>query len=218
MIEILPTVVPKSARAVETFAARWDGIASVLHIDATDGDFAFPTTWIPVPGDLLPVRPVWEAHVMARNPRAVGERFIRAGAWRIIGHAEALEGEEGEETLQGWRAMGAREVGISLLLNTPLVEAAHLAPHADVVHLMTIRKIGAQGQEFVRDALERIAEAKRLFPRAVISVDGGINEKTIADVVRAGATRMCVGAALASTPDAQESYTHLKSLAESALQ
>lgn len=214
MIEILPTVVPKSARAVDAFAQRWDGIASVLHIDATDGDFAFPTTWIPVQGDMLPVRPIWEAHIMARNPRPVGERFIRAGAWRIIGHAEALEGDEGEETLQGWRAMGAREVGISLLLNTPLIDAAHLAPYADVVHLMTIRKIGAQGQEFVGGAVERIAEAKALFPRAVISVDGGINETTIVDVVRAGATRICVGAAFSSVPDAQKVYTLFTELAK----
>jgi pentose-5-phosphate-3-epimerase len=83
---------------------------------------------------------------------------------------------------------------------------------------MTIRKIGAQGQEFVGSAVERIAEAKALFPRAVISVDGGINETTIVDVVRAGATRICVGAAFSSVPDAQGAYTKLKNLTESAVQ
>ncbi len=217
MIEIIPTVVPKSNRGVEVFAERWDGIASVLHIDSTDGDFAFPTTWVPGSGDILPVRPVWEAHLMARDPRAWGERFIRVGAWRVIGHAEVLQGEEGEDTLQAWRVMGAREVGCALLFDTPLDEAAHLAPYADVVHLMTIKKIGSQGASFTRDALTRITAAKELFPRAVISVDGGINETNIAEVVRAGATRICVGAALAGAPDAQDAYTQLKNLAESSV-
>lgn len=218
MIEILPTVVPKSYRAVEEFAARWEGIAPVLHIDATDGDFAFPTTWVPTPGTILPERPVWEAHVMAQDPRAIGERFIRAGAWRIIGHAEALMGEEGELTLEGWRAMGAREIGVAFRLDTPLSAATHLAHLADVVHLMTIRKIGAQGQAFAPSALARITEARALFPRAVVSVDGGINETNLQDVIRAGATRLCIGAALAEAADPRASCRSLSELALSAVQ
>lgn len=218
MIELIPTIVPKHARAVELFAERWEDIAPVLHIDATDGDFAFPTTWLPSAGDMLPVEPVWEAHVMARDPRAIGERFVRAGAWRVIGHAETLAGEEGIQTLEGWRAMGAREVGIALLLDTPLAAAAHLAPYADVVHLMTIRKIGAQGQPFDTGSLSRVSEARTLFPRAVVSVDGGINETNIARVVEAGASRICVGAALHHAGDPRSAHALLRDLAQNAVQ
>lgn len=218
MIELIPTVVPKSYRAVEDFAARWEGIAPVLHIDATDGDFAFPTTWMPAPGTILPERPVWEAHLMAREPRARGERFIRAGAWRIIGHAEELVGEEGERTLEGWRAMGAREVGVALRFDTPLYAAEHLEHLIDVVHLMTIRKIGAQGQLFEPATLDRIAEARSLFPRAVVSVDGGLNETNIQDAVRSGAKRICVGAALASAKEPQVTFRALMDIATGAVQ
>ncbi len=218
MSEIIPTVVPKHAHAIALFAERWGGIAPVMHIDATDGDFAFPATWLPSIGDMLPVEPVWEAHVMAREPRAIGERFIRAGAWRVIGHAETLEGEAGIQTLEGWRAMGAREVGVALLLDTPLAAAAHLEPHTDVVHLMTIRKIGAQGQGFEFDSLARISEARSLFPHAVVSVDGGINETNLARVVEAGASRICVGAAFASATDPRASFRTLMDIATGAVQ
>jgi ribulose-phosphate 3-epimerase len=218
MSEIIPTIVPKRFDEIEAFAARFADIAPVLHLDMTDGEFAFPTTWMPGADDALPESAMWEVHLMAHDPRAVGERFIRAGAWRIIGHAEVLAGDEGVATLQGWRAMGAHEVGVALKFDTPLSAVEHLAPHADVLHLMSIRKIGAQGQMFDDEALSRIADAKSRFPHLVISVDGGINEKNVADVVRAGASRVCVGAALAAAPDPVAAYSHLRILINDTVQ
>jgi ribulose-phosphate 3-epimerase len=155
---------------------------------------------------------------MANAPRPAGEAFIRAGAWRVIGHAEMLAGEDGVNTLRGWRAMGAREVGIALKLGSPLSMIEHLAPHADVLHLMSIRKIGAQGESFDPAVLPKIREARERYPHLVISVDGGLHQENIADVVRAGATRLCIGAALAHAEDAASAYAQLKLLAQSAIQ
>lgn len=217
-LSIIPTVVPGSCEAAEDSAARWRGVAPVLHIDATDGDFASPATWAPSLQEKLPEGIVWEAHLMVRDSLAWGERFIRAGARRIIVHMEAMSLPLAAPLLEAWRAAGASEVGIALKLDTPFSLAAPLAPRIDVVHLMTIQTIGAQGQSFEPRSIDRIAEARSLFPRAVISVDGGINENNIQGVVRAGASRMCVGSALSSAADAQATYARLSKLAEDALQ
>lgn len=218
MIEIIPTIVPKSLADIESYCARFSGEVPAFHIDATDGDFAFPTTWVPAAGEMLPAQYAFEVHLMAREPRGFGERFIRAGAWRVIGHAEAMAGEEGQHTLQGWRAMGAREVGVSLLLETPVSAIDRLAPHADCLHLMSVAKIGAQGQPFSAAVLSKIGEAKERYPHLVISVDGGINEENIASVVKAGATRVSVGAAAAEAEDPLSAYRTLGMLARSAIQ
>lgn len=218
MIEVIPTVVPKKFADIEQFVSRSKIDAPMFHIDTTDGDFAFPTTWVPQQGEMLPEHTSFEVHLMARDARAMGERFINAGAWRIIGHAEVLSGEDGERTLLGWRAMGAREVGVAVLLGTPLTTVEHLAAHADSLLLMSIGKIGAQGQAFQREALHHIAEARERFPHLVIGVDGGINESNITDVVRAGASRVCVGSAITKADDAAASYAHLLNLAMSAVQ
>lgn len=218
MIEIIPTIVPKSLGDVEKYCERFAGEVPAFHLDATDGDFAFPTTWVPAPGEQLPAAYAFEAHLMAREPRGFGERFIRAGAWRIIGHAETMPGEGGEYTLQGWRAMGAREVGVSLLLETPVSAIDRLAPHADCLHLLSVAKIGAQGQPFSAAVLSKIGEARERYPHLVISVDGGINEENIASVVKAGATRVCVGAATAEAEDPLSAYKTLGMLARSAIQ
>lgn len=216
MIEIIPTVVPKSARDVRELAERFPE-CGLMHVDATDGEFAFPTTWVPSGGETLPDGPLFEAHIMAREPRALGERFIRAGAWRIIGHAESLTGAAGVATLAGWRAMGAREVGVALKLDSPLSLIEHLAAHADVLHIMTIRKIGAQGQPFDTESLQRIEDAHARFPRLVIAADGGINETNIPDLVRAGASRLCIGSALSHAADPRAQLLALRDVAASAM-
>lgn len=218
MIEVIPTIVPRSLRDIEEYCGRFDAAVPAFHIDATDGDFAFPTTWVPAPGETLPPQHTFEVHLMTRAPRAFGERFIRAGAWRIIGHAESMAAEDGAHTLMGWRAMGAREVGVSLLLETPVGAIDALAPHADCVHLLSVSKIGAQGQPFSAAVLSKIGEARERYPHLVISVDGGINEENIASVVKAGATRLCVGAATAQADDPLSAYRTLEMLARSALQ
>lgn len=218
MIEVLPTFVSKSLHQLETASSPFFGTASMLHIDMNDGDFAFPTTWIPDTGEQLPQKGTYEVHLMAKEPRSAGERFIRAGAWRIVGHAEALVGEEGQQTLQGWRAMGAHEVGIALRLETPLSAAEHLSARIDVLQLMSVEKIGEQGQPFAHDVIPRIKEARERFPHAVIAVDGGLDATTIPEVVRAGATRLCVGSAIANATNPITTYKELLSIAENALQ
>lgn len=218
MSDIIPTVVPKSAADVAALAARFAGIAHVLHLDMTDGSFAFPTTWVPAAGYMLPDSVLWEVHLMADSPREAGEAFIRAGAWRIIGHAEALGGETGIATLQGWRAMGAKEVGVALKLDSPLSAIEHVAPFCDVLHIMSIRKIGAQGQQYDDAVLPKIRDARTRFPHVVLAVDGGVNDMNIEDLSAAGATRFCVGTGLSSASNPHSAFAHLKSLAENALQ
>lgn len=220
MNEIIPTVVPKSLDAIGELATRFEGRARTLHIDATDGDFAFPTTWLPAVGARLPqFDGIYEAHVMAHDSRAQGESFARAGAWRIIAHVESLgTAEEAQRTIDLWKVSGAHEAGVAILLDTPLSTLEALVPLMDCVHVMTIAKIGAQGAQLDERAYERVHEVHSRFPRIPISVDGGVNETNIARLAEAGASRFCVGAALSQATDPLAQYHSLKSLVDSAIQ
>jgi 23S rRNA (adenine2503-C2)-methyltransferase len=57
---------------------------------------------------------------------------------------------------------------------------------------------GASGNPFKPDAVERIAEFKKAHPNIEITVDGGINDKNIAAVKKAGADRVVIGSYLYS--------------------
>jgi ribulose-phosphate 3-epimerase len=217
-IEISPTIVPGSLEDVKEVSGRYASFSSRFQIDITDGHFAPNTTWLPKEDFLLPSEYTYEAHLMIEEPREMGTRFARAGAARIIGHAEALPSAElAESTFSEWKRMGAREAGLAVLLQTPFERVEPYLPHVDFVLLMTIARIGVQGIPYEARAPERIKEFHTRYPKVLIAVDGGVSEKNIADLVRAGASRFGVGSAISKAADSALAYDRLKILAEEAV-
>ena len=211
-MEIVPTVVPKSLGDIENTAQRFRGVAPMIHIDTTDGLFSPGGTWLPSIGGQLPELDYmnYEAHLMTEEPRAIGERFIRMGAWRIIGHVEAMgTDEEAQHTLEAWRAMGAKETGVAILIDTPLERLSALSKFCDSFLVMAIGKIGAMGASFDTRGISRVDELHHRYPRHVISVDGGVSEKTITELAEAGATRFSVGSAISKASDPVGAYERL---------
>jgi pentose-5-phosphate-3-epimerase len=64
------------------------------------------------------------------------------------------------------------------------------------VQCMGIEKIGFQAQPFDARVLENIKKIKEMYPSILVSVDGGVNLNTAAQLVEAGADRLVVGSAL----------------------
>lgn len=212
MSEIIPTIVPKTFDELSEKAALLSVFSSTLHIDAADEVFTAHATWVPAREKLPRTEGMYfEAHLMVSSPLQVGVDFARAGARRIIAHIEAFKDPDSViSAFDMWRSAGAEEVGIALLLETPLRAVSPYIDQCDTVQLMTIAKIGAQGASFDEKALPRIAEMHRLYPEVVISVDGGINENNIVSVHSAGARRFCVGSAIERAKDPAQSFEHLQ--------
>ena len=225
LVEIIPTCVPQSAAELKECARTIRAFSSHIHIDIVDGAFAPSYTWPYVEHgvfaefDLLGAAGLSEeVHLMVEEPHEIGADFARAGAFRVIGHVEAFSNaEETHAALDVWRRSGAREVGLGILMETPLEVLEHHMLMVDVVHMMTIASIGTQGISYDPRAPARISELHARYPEVLISVDGGVSEANIADLVRAGARRFGVGSAIAKAPDPAAQYLRLKSLAESAL-
>jgi len=80
---------------------------------------------------------------------------------------------------------------------------------ADLVLTMSVMP-GFGGQSFAPAALEKIAYIrKHTAPNTLISVDGGINESTIADCARAGANLFVAGTAVFGTAEDTEPMQRL---------
>ena len=225
MIQIIPTCVPSSAEALAAGADAVRAYARSIHVDITDGLFAPAITWPYVKKgefgkfNLAGTRGlVTEVHLMIQNPRALGIEFALAGAERILGHVEAFTSPDAASgALREWKENGAREVGLGALLPTSIELIEPFVPLCDVVHLMTIASIGTQGIPYDARGMARIAEFHARFPDIPISVDGGVSEKNIAELVRAGARRFGVGSALSKAENPAAAYEALKALAESAI-
>lgn len=234
MIEIIPTnTCPPDLSELESRSELFSAFAPHVQLDVADGNFVPAKSWpyfeaqkselealaggpknLPLSG-----RVGYEIHIMADAPSEIGTLMARAGAVRILGHVEAFSGtQEAEEALTAWRSAGAAEAGIAVLLDTPLSFITALVPHADVVQLMSIAKLGYQGAPFEPSIFSRISELHAAHPQLVIEIDGGVSEKNIEELVRAGATRFGVGSAISKADNPKAAYEHLKMLAESAIQ
>src|SRR3989344_163778 len=241
MIEIIPTNTcppdfAEMAKRSEFFAqfSEW------VQLDISDGAFTSIRSWPYGEGQWdelesmaagaleLPSAPPlrYETHLMVEEPRELGLRLAEAGIARIIGHVEAF-GDDKEilSALDSWRSArpafggaGATEVGLALLLDAPLPALEPMLGACDVVQVMSIATLGAQGAPYDARAVARIKELHTKYPDLVIEVDGGVSEKNIAELAGAGVTRFGVGSAITKAPDPKAAYAHLKAIAESAVE
>ena len=224
MIEIIPTVVPHSLSDIEATADACSAFARVLHVDIADGMFARNVTWpysapamldAAMLGDFRALGMQVEVHLMVENPRELGSLCAQAGALRIIGHIEVMKGNAAE-VFGEWKKSGAKEVGLGILFQTPLnVLDPHLS-NCDVVQMMTIASIGMQGIPYETSAPARIEKLYVGHPDLLIGVDGGVSEKNIVELTKAGARRFCAGSALSTSADPAASYRNLLALSEAA--
>ena len=226
-IEINPTWVPSGVDDLRAAIATTKSLGAALHIDVNDGLFARPFSW-PYEGegkrgefDISFLHDaIFGVHLMVSDAREVGGFFIKAGAHSIIVHVEPFSGdvEAARSSCDAWRALGVREIGLAILLDTPIEDLNPLLPFFDFVHLMTIATIGAQGATFEPRSIDRIRELHERLPDFPISVDGGVSLSNIASLVRAGASRFSVGSAIMRSSDPALAYAQIRAAAENALQ
>lgn len=236
MIEIIPTnTCPPDLMELE----RRSGIVAVfcpqIQLDIDDGDFAPEISWpyhegqwaeledMASSGRKLPLadRLAYETHLMVEDPVRIGELLARVGCTRIIAHLEAFadaDADAARSAFQVWKSAGARDVGLALLIDTPLARLDPVASECDVVQLMSIAKLGAQGAVYEPRVIPRIEELHATHPDLAIAIDGGVSKGNIAALARAGASRFGVGSAIFKAPDPKSAYQELLKLAEDAVQ
>lgn len=219
---ILPTnTCPPDLVELEKRTAAALAFAPEIQLDAADGAFAPVTSWpyledqwgelerMAETGTKLPHAEaiVYEAHLMVIEPGPIGLLLARVGCSRILPHVETLKGRESaQRMIAEWKAAGAKEVGISMLLDTALTELEPYVDMCDVVQLMSIAKVGAQGQPFDESIYSRIEELRAMYPDLMVAVDGGVAEGNVEALTRAGANRLCVGSAISKAPDPASAY------------
>ena len=208
-------------------ASEWDDLvmgvidaaeyATHAQIDVMDGHLV-PSFSFPYNKTMLDGRPIpraddlfLEVHLMVQHPAEVGQRFIHAGVRRVTAQVEGFREGEARTVLEEWKEMGS-EVGVSLMLDTPLedVHMLLMSGVVDVVQLMSIKRIGFQGEAFDTRVYERIKAVKAQYPSVRIAVDGGVSMDTAHELVHAGASMLNVGSAIVKQRDPAKAYSQLQ--------
>lgn len=184
------------------------GDCKFLHLDVMDGHYV-PNISIGVP-IVASIRKhtdmIFDTHLMILNPGDYIKDFADAGSDYITFHIECTT--NAVSLISEIRALG-KKAGVAIHPDTP-IEA--IFPYlekgaADLILVMTVRP-GFGGQTFIRESLSRIATCRERLDKngsdAILSVDGGINTKTIVAASEAGADLFVTGSAVFGQEDKTE--------------
>ena len=185
--------------------------ARVFHFDVGDGHFVEPVTMGPVV--LQAVAPLVHAaggamdcHLMVDNPTHHFPQIAEAGGDSVTFHYEVVD--DVPATIAVAREHGL-EVGVAFNPESEPEDVAAVAKDADLVLCMSIHP-GYSGQEFMPEALDRIARTRAALPETVhVQVDGGIDNGNVRDAYDAGATLLVAGSAIFQLEDLPRAYRRL---------
>jgi ribulose-phosphate 3-epimerase len=200
-IEVVPSILSADfARLADEIAGITLAGVSMVHLDVMDGHFV-PNITIgpPVIAKLRKVSDlVFDAHLMISEPAKYAESFIEAGANHITFHIEVAD--DPLKLIDKLHDLDC-SAGICLNPETPVEDIAEVAPHCDMVLVMTVHP-GFGGQEFMPEAAKKISRIREIVgPDIRIEVDGGIDPKTTPIVVSYGADTLVAGSAIFGEDD-----------------
>ncbi len=179
-------------KAVEAAGADW------IHVDVMDGHFVPNITIGPLIVEAvrsvtsLPI----DVHLMIENPDNYIPAFAKAGASWISVQIETSV--HLNRSVQLVRECGAKP-GVVLNPSTPIQALEWIIEAVDYVLIMSVNP-GFGGQAFITNSLEKIKALRQMIRsknlNTLIQIDGGVNEKTIADVAAAGVDIFVAGSAI----------------------
>jgi ribulose-phosphate 3-epimerase len=232
-IEIVPAVLPKDFKDLAAHAEHIVTAAKRVQVDIVDGvyahgSFMHKATWpYHDRGSFEKIvseehgLPHWdtlnyEFDLMIADPLEKVMDYVHAGASHIVVHARSGGAVEAVQKLVDLREEGGAfsvQVGVALRCDAQPDELEPFEAQYDYVQVMGIATIGRQGEPFDQRALHLLERLHARYPDLSLQIDGGVNAKTIAALVKAGARFLIAGSAVFGQNDPAQAAQELEKIA-----
>jgi ribulose-phosphate 3-epimerase len=188
--------------------------ADWLHLDIMDGQFVPNISFgFPVIECVKKVaeKPL-DVHLMIVDPDRFLVRFCDAGANILTVQYEACT--HLQRTVTEIHNLGMK-AGVALNPHTPVLLLKNILPFIDMVLIMTVNP-GFGGQSFIMESYNKITELRKMIDTSgydvLIEVDGGIDTKNAAKLIRSGVNVLVAGNSVFSSDDPINTIKRLKKL------
>jgi ribulose-phosphate 3-epimerase len=173
--------------------------ADIVHFDVMDNHYVPNLTIGPLVCEALRkhgIKADIDVHLMVKPVDRIIPDFAKAGATYITFHPEASE--HVDRTLQLIKAEGCK-AGLVFNPATPLDYLKYTLDKVDMVLLMSVNP-GFGGQSFIKSALDKLREARKLIDssgrKIRLEIDGGVKVDNIREIAEAGADTFVAGSAI----------------------
>ena len=203
-----PLNVDKEIKKFKDAGIEW------IHFDVMDGKFvknvSFETPFLKEVCHKVDL--IKDVHIMIDDPLNRVEEYANCGADYLTFHYEACKDDsEVKEVIDRIHSLNMK-AGISIKPNTSIEVIYPFLKDLDLVLIMSVEP-GYGGQKFIDHSIEKIAFLRNEIDSkgysALISVDGGINDRTAPLCLNAGVDILVVGQYLFNHDDFLDRYQRI---------
>jgi len=190
----------------------------MLHIDIMDGhfvpNFALGTNLLRKLRSQTNL--LFDVHFMTSNPDVCIPIFAELGADIITFHVETTS--RLHQMVNSVKGLG-KKAGLALNPSTSPDVLEYILPYIDMVLIMTVDP-GFVGQKFIPEVVEKVHQVHNMIEssnlKIDIAVDGGIGEKTVPSLKKAGANVFVAGTSsiFSGKEDVEEASRSFRQLCE----